>query len=343
MRKYFLFLMVIIASCGERDSAKTPGRFDMVQEISVTENNFKSREFRNGIYQVKERIKIPEFVGNINGLVANSGGIYISDKQHIFRYNDGSFDSVFTPNKGRGPNEVPQIFRFDVFKDSLIAIAGYPELRILTHDFHSDSTNLINTHYRGNVLFDQEGNIYGEYTNHPSSYMITKLSTAGDSLNSFGKLFENQHMSLNMFDLYWDYNEKHNLIIIGFMYVGYYIALTPEGDVEYAVESIQHPGRMPLFINSGGIEYIDEEGKTVLRWLSTNNDETHIYTASAMNRKEEVYGALIDVIDAGTGEYKFSYVLEEALHWPIVLLDDYNIASVTEGYDLVIWERVAEK
>lgn len=142
-----------------------------------------------------------------------------------------------------------------------------------------------------------------------------------------------------MFDFYWDYNAKYDLIIIGFMYAGYYVAINTAGEINYVVESIQYPGNLPTLVNTDGRMYVDEEGKTIMNWISTNNDETHIFTASAMNSKKEKYGALIDVIDTKTGEYKFSYVLDEVLHWPILLLDDYSIVSVTENYELITWKR----
>jgi hypothetical protein len=333
-------LILPIISCENSQNVNTNRQFALIDSLKVHDNKFQKRIFRNDSYKIKLNTKVPDYVGNIYGLVEGSESIYLSDKESIYSYKNGAFKNVYTPSKGRGPNEVPQIFRFDIINDSLITIAGYPELRILIHDLERDTTNLINTEYRGNVISDSEGNIYGENTNNKSSNMITKFTSKGDSVASFGEFFKNQDISLNMFDYYWTYNKKYNTIIIGFMYVGYYVAINMDGEIIYIVESIQYPGTMPTFVNTGDMAYIDEEGKNIMNWITSNNDETHIYTASAMNRKEEIYGALIDVIETNTGEYKFSYVLKEKLHWPILLLDDYSIASITENYDLIIWERI---
>jgi len=51
---------------------------------------------------------------------------------------------------------------------------------------------------------------------------------------------------------------------------------------------------------------------------------------------------VIDVIDVRDGTYSFSYILNEPLHWPIVLLNDGSVASVTRDYELVIWKRTEE-
>jgi len=58
-----------------------------------------------------------------------------------------------------------------------------------------------------------------------------------------------------------------------------------------------------------------------------------------MGEDKKIYGARIGVLDVQTGEYKFSDVLNEPLQWPVLLLDDYRMISITEAYDLVTWKR----
>lgn len=324
--------------CNESNSVKLNEHFSLLDGVEVSDNNFEKRIYKNEVYKISSRINIPDYVGNIYQLKSSNEALYFNDKKSIYRFKDGKFKKAYTPNKGRGPQEIPQIFRFDI-RDDVIAIAGYPEMRVLIHQIRTDTTKLIMTNYRGNVLIDKRFNFYGENTSNPSSFMITKFDANGDSLNSFGQFFNNQNQSLNMFDYYWDYNQKHDLIIIGFMSVGYYIALDTDGNIKYVVESIQYPGRIPLLVNRNGMRYVDDEGKIVMSGLTTNNDEFHVYTAKAMNNNNEIYGAVIDVLDVKDGSYKFSYVIKEPLHWPIELLDNYSLVSITDIYELVKWER----
>lgn len=334
-------MALVAVSCGNgnRGEVHSGERYHLLEEVPLADNGFESREFRNDLYTVDERAWIHDSVGNVIQLHANEEGIYFSDKEAIHRYRDGTFATVYVPSKGRGPNEVPQVFRFDIRHDDVIAISGYPEFRVLLHQLGTGRSKLIETGYRGNVLIDKRLNIYGESTAHPSSYMITRFNAEGDSAGSFGRFFSNQQTSLNMFDFYWDYNDTHDLIVIGFMYAGYYLALQTDGTVLYAVESIRHPGYMPAVVRRGGMQYVDAEGKSILRGITTAGDEMHVYTAKAMNSGREVYGAVIDVLDVASGEYKFSYLLEEPLHWPVELTNDYHLISITESYELVKWKR----
>lgn len=338
IRCHFALFLFVFAACSNKESIERNEHYSILENIIVQENHFKERIFENDLYTIAERISIPDYVGNINQIKANSGRIYFNDKQSIYGYKDGKFEIIYTPGKGSGPNEISQIFRFDIRDDDVIAIAGYPDMRLLLHQLQSDTTKLIHTQYRGHTLIDKHFNVYGENSGHPSSFMITKFDTEGDSILSFGHLFHNQDMSLTMFDFYWDYNEHHDVIILGFMYSGYYAAIDSEGNVIYVVESIQHPGHVPTMVNRNNMQYVGNEA-SILRGLATRNDEIHIYSAKAMNRQREVYGALIDVLDVGTGMYQFSYVLQEPLHWPIEVLDDYSIVSVNENYELVRWQR----
>jgi len=339
MIKYqLIFFLVFFISCNSRGSVESKEHFSIVEEIKIQDNHFVDRIYKNDLYSIVERVSVPEYVGNIYQLRSNAKGIYFNDKESVYRYKNGEFETVYTPGKGSGPNEVPQIFRFDIKDDDVIAIAGYPDLRLLLYQIQSDTNKLIQTQYRGNALIDKNFNFYGEHSGNSSSYMITKFDVEGGSILSFGNLFNNQDMSLTMFDFYWDYNEKFDVIIIGFMYAGYYASIDTEGNLKYMVESIQHPGQLPTLVNRNNMQYIDNE-VSIMRGLTTNNDEIHVYTAKAMNRQGDIYGALIDVMDVQTGRYQFSYILEEPLHWPLVLLDDYSIVSINEDYELIKWQR----
>jgi len=337
-------LILVLSSCTDNDPAATvdANSFALLDDIEVQDNQFDERTFRNDLYEVKERTPVPEFVGNIYQLHEGERGIYLNDPQAIHRYDAGQFETVFDPPKGEGPGEVNQVFRFDVRGDTLIAIAGYPGNRIMLHNLKTDSTRLLQTMYRGNVLIDRNGAIYGERTGASAGAMITKFSPLGDSLTSFGRLFSNQDRGLNMFDVHWDYNETHDAIILGFMYVGYFAVVDPGGSLRYITESTRHPGEFPPLVKQAGMRFVDTEGSSVLRNVTTNHDEVHIFTANAARSSGDVYGAVIDVMDVRDGTYQFSYVLEEPLHWPILLLDDYSIAAVTRDYELVIWERQEE-
>lgn len=339
MIKYSLAcILLLIISCSNKNSVERNEQFSIRKEIDIRDNHFEKRVYVDNLYTIVERMPIPEYVGNIYQLRSNPGGVYFNDNETIYRFKFGEFETVYNPAKGSGPNEVPQIFRFDIRDDDVVAIAGYPEMRILLHQIQSDTTKLIHTQYRGNVLIDKKFNIYGEHSGNSSSFMITKFDAEGDSVLSFGNLFINQDMSLTMFDFYWDYNDKYDMIILGFMYAGYYAVVNSDGNLKYIVESIQHPGQLPTMVNRNNMQYVDNE-LSIMRGLTTNNDEIHIYTAKAMNRQREIYGALIDVLDVRTGQYQFSYVLDEPLHWPVVLLDDYSLVSINEGYELIRWQR----
>ena len=335
-------LILILSSCTDDDPAADTDSFALLDDIEVQDNQFDERTFRNDLYEVKERTPVPEFVGNIYQLHEGERGIYLNDPQAVHRYDAGQFETVFDPPKGEGPGEVNQVFRFDVRGDTLVAIAGYPGNRFMLHNLETDSTRLVQTTHDGNVLVDREGNIYGEASGASPDPMITKFSPLGDSLTSFGRLFSSQDRGLNMFDVHWDYNETHDAIILGFMHVGYFAVLDPGGSLRYITESTRHPGEFPTLVKQAGMRFVDTDGSSVLRDVTTNRDEVHIFTANAARRSGDVYGAVIDVIDVRDGTYQFSYVLEEPLHWPILLLDDYSIAAVTRDYELVIWERQEE-
>src|SRR5690554_5604501 len=176
----FLCLLILMAACSKKPAEND---FSLLKGITVIENGFTERVFKNDLYQIIERAEIPEYVDKIYQLRYNPDGIYFNDSRSIYKYKDGSFENIFTPSKGSGPNEVPQIFRFDIRYDDIIAIAGYPDLRILLHQLQSDTSKLIMTEYRGNVLIDKKLNFYGEDASHSSSYMVAKFNSNGDSIS----------------------------------------------------------------------------------------------------------------------------------------------------------------
>lgn len=343
--KFSIFLCTLImtlSSCSDHGSVSNDDQFVLNDEIEIRDNTFNERIFRNELFEIRERIAIPEYIGDIYQLRAGIQGIYLNDRNSVYRYKDGHFEVVVKPMIGEGPNEIEGVFRFDVHASGNIAIAGYPGNRIMSYYPETDSISMIETRYRGNVLMNREGNIYGRMSSPPSGHLFTKFSIDGDSLRSFGKLFSNQDISMNMFDLYWDYNEKHDAIVVGFMYVGYYAVINSDGSVRYVVESPDKPGEFPPIVQRGNWHYVDTEGRTMLRDLTTNEDEIHVFRANATDRGGDVYGAVIDVLDVRDGTYSFSYILNEPLHWPIVLLNDGSVASVTRDYELVIWKRIEE-
>ncbi|MDQ7062989.1 MAG: hypothetical protein Q9P90_01955 [candidate division KSB1 bacterium] len=339
--RFILILCLILGliGCKGKDSLEKGSFYSMLKDIPVRDNRFGKRIFKNDLYELEERTKLPDYVGDIRQLRSHRKWIYMSDRESIYRFKNGIFEIVFTPEKGQGPNEVPQIFRFDIRDDDIVAIAGYPEARLLLHQLSTDTSMLIMTQYNEHVLIDKNYNFYGMNNNDLSGYMFCKFNIDGDSVLSMGRFFKNQEKSLNMFDAYWDYNEKYDLIVIGFMYVGYYLVMDTGGRVKYAIESFYLPGNYPKIVTHNDVSYMDNEGKAILLHLSTNKDEVHIFTAHALNKKKKIYGALIDVFDIRTGTYMFSYVLPEPLHWPILLLDDYSLVAITQNYDLVIWKR----
>ncbi len=337
MGNFLLFLSVIwLISCHGDNSVQRD--FNYLYKATLIDEKAPERILKKDVYNKIKKVDIPPYVGNLRELAVDGDTIYFSDTESVYRYFDGKFKIAFTPDKGRGPMEVPQIFRFEI-RNNIIAISGYPDLRLMIHDLSRDVSNLIMTQYRSDVMIDENSYIYGENSSNISGNMFNKFSSNGDSLKSFGNLFNNQAQSLDMFDFYWSYNSKHDLIFIGFMYVGYHVALTTDGEVKYSMHSIHHPGRYPVITTQGGYRFVDDGGISILRQLTTANDELHVYTAHAADKKGEYYGALVEVFDVPTGKYKFSYVLDEVLHWPILLLDDYGLVAVNQDYEMVFWER----
>ena len=334
-----ILLILLIVGCKGKDAVDKSSFYALLSDIPVRNNQFENRSFKRNLYKIGERAKIPDFIGDIRQLRSHGKWIYLADRESIYRYKNGTFEVVFTPEKGQGPNEVPQIFRFDIRNDDLIAIAGYPDARILLHRLSRKTSSLVMTQYGDHVLIDRNQNIYGMHSNDLSGYMFCKFSSEGDSISNIGRFFTNQDKSLNMFDAYWDYNDTYDLIVIGFMYVGYYIVMDTQGQVRYAIESFHLPGNFPKIVQINDTRYMDNEGKAIMLHLSTAGDEVHVFTAHTLNKKKEPYGALIDVFDIRTGAYKFSYILKEPLHWPILLLEDYSLIAVTQDYELVIWKR----
>ena len=327
---------MLFISCRSDNSIQRD--FNFLHGATLIDDEAPERILKKDVYKKTKKVDIPPYVGNLRELAVDGDTIYFSDTESVYRYFDGEFKIAFTPDKGRGPMEVPQIFRFDI-RNNIIVISGYPDLRLLIHNLTSGDSKLLESEYRGHVLVDKYSNIYGDNSSNLSEMMFTKFSSVGDSLKSFGSLFENQYRSLNMFDLYWSYNSKHDLIFIGFMYVGYHVALTTDGEVKYSMHSIHHPGRYPVITTQGGYRFVDDGGISILRQLTTANDELHVYTAHAADKKGEYYGALVEVFDVPTGKYKFSCVLDEVLHWPILLLEDYGLVAVNQDYEMVFWER----
>jgi len=330
------FLAFWLASCNSENTLER--EFGFLHKATLVDDEAPERVLKKDVYKKIKKVEIPSYVGDLRELAIDGDTIYFSDTESVYRYFNDEFDIAFTPKKGRGPMEVPQIFRFEI-RNNIIAISGYPDLRLLIHDLSTGLSKLIMTQYRSDVMIDDHMNIYGENSSNISGNMFNMFSINGDSLKSFGNLFNNQAQSLDMFDFYWSYNTKHDLIFIGFMYVGYYVALTTDGEVIYSMHSLHHPGRFPVITTQGGYRFVDDGGINILRQLTTANDELHIYTAHAADKKGDYYGALVEVFDVPTGKYKFSYVLDEVLHWPILLLDDYGLVSVNQDYEMVFWER----
>lgn len=341
----FLFIVIsftIIVSCSKKQATDNDHDFQLRKDILLIDNGFTSRNFIPDLYSKLSSYQLPEYVGNVYQIKVNDDIIYFNDTQSIYRFKDGQVEEVFTPSKGRGPKEVPQIFRFDIRYNDIIAIAGFPEHRLLLHQISTDTTALIETPYRLDVILDNLLNIYGVHTSDESNYMFKKMDTEGNKIALMGKLFNNLEMSMNMFNLYWHYNTQNDLIVVGFMYAGFIVVMKSSGEIKYVTHSIQRPGVYPKIVTAHNMSYVDSGGPDILRGLFTIADEIHINTAHALDKDNNIYGAVIDVIHLLTGQYLYSYILEEHIHWPFALLDDKTFVTITSDYNLVKWKRNEE-
>jgi hypothetical protein len=284
---------------------------------------------------------IPEHIGSINTIRAYDDRIFIHDRSSIFEFKDGDFITVFTPPKGDGPGEINQIYRFDIIPDSLIAIAGYPDARVLIHDLVKDTSIVITTLYRGNVLILDSGRVMAENSNHESEKMFTVFNLSDEFREeSFGTYFKNQMLSLNGFDFVWSIDRVSHRIAIGFRYVGYHILLDAQSFDYHLIESMQDPGRLPALVTRSDMTYIDSDGPDLVYDVSIFENELHVFSTYITNDHKELYGTIIDVMNANTGTYSYSYILDRPLRYSFSVVNDSTIVGLTEDFELAIWKRV---
>ncbi|MEO9885831.1 MAG: hypothetical protein ABJR05_02190 [Balneola sp.] len=298
------------------------------QELNIQDDFFKKDTL----------INLPDFTNTIYKIQSSDGVIYFNDSRAIYTLNVNlEIEEYFVPKKGKGPAEVTQIFRFDILKDSVIAIANYPEQRVLIHDLVRDTAYVLQTKYDNDVLIRNSNNFIALKTNSETGKMFQTLSLWEDKQNSFGELFNNQIRSLDMLNAHIDtYNRES--FVIAFNSVGYMAGFNFDGSTTFLAESSIFPGFIGKYITRNGISYFDDEGKTITNALTVGENEFHVFTRLFGNKKGEILGSIIDVFDLQNGQYMYSYKLDEEID-EFELVSDSILVGITEQHQLGVWKK----
>lgn len=332
----FLLLLIFIA-CEKEIIPDNKGEFGLIVDQKIISPDFSERIY-SVEYEIKNRIAIPDTIQDIYQLKAFGNLVYFNDRKAVYSANldNGKVDLILNPSKGRGPNEINQVFRFDTDGKGNFALSGFPENRIMIFDQNNGETSIFETFFNTSVLiFDDV--LVGFSPTHISDNFFTNYSLSGDSLTSYGNYFNNQYRSQGIFDMYWDYNLKHNKIAIGYTKVGYIKVLNRDGNLEKIISSLQFPKQIPKLITQGGYTFM-EQAPTVISHLSTYGDEMHLSSAK-LKRQDGNTSSIVDVINLITGKYSHSYKIEEEITWPIEVLNDSTVITVNNNFDLVVWVK----
>ena len=334
MNKIHLIIILIFSSCTNGNEKSIS--FDPFGKIPIVENSLNKENELLEKFDFKYEVDLPEDVGAIRRLLSRNGIVYIGDKKAIYEYNFESFNELFRPSTGRGPEEIENIYRFDV-SDNLIAIAAYPSERTLIKDKIKDTSYVYTNGYDEGVLItSNEHEFIGICSNPISGNFFQSYNLLSQDTTEFGKIFENQEMSLDAFSFYVDsYNQ--NLFVMGFYTAGYYAVWDYDGNLKFLSESVRNSGFIPKYIQKDGFSFIDTEGVTITHSITMGKDEFHAYTRILGNKKKEKNGSIIDVYSLDKGKYKYSYKLNRVLD-SIEIVDDSILVGITQDFKLAVWK-----
>jgi hypothetical protein len=238
------------------------------------------------------------------------GTIYLmgGDQQRILAVTS-DFETKQWYGKGQGEGPCEWTNAYDI---------ATSERRIFVSDFKQKKVSLIDkqTGHCVDVLMegaDKIGIIEGKWvvsTSSESDYLLATYNENGQLLRSYLDFIEDMPQSYGAMDGFMAQGSTH--AYYSFLYAGFLVRFTPEGQIQYIVDTINHPGEMPGIgqydVNGARITMLSHNSKLVSFGIAKMGDRLYnlagyIYDEDGETIKETVLDGYI----AKTGEYHSSY------------------------------------
>ena len=141
--------------------------------------------------------------------------------------------------------------------------------------------------------------------------LFERFDAAGQSINTFGVLLEDQQQSSLVLDGWVDSDHDGGVTYLSY-YAGILASYDKNGSPRFVVETIEPHSLPKIFSNSEGSRWMDPEAQMRNMTVSVFGDEVHVFTWIAEGFKK--IGA-IDTYDLSNGTYRYSRRVPAPCSW----------------------------
>lgn len=246
---------------------------------------------------------------------------------------EGDFVTSFGNGSGQGPGEFTMITDVDVANDGRVAVTDSENSRITVFGPDRNDVEMVSLRrspYR--MGFASSSQFIAMPMPGSQDNLFTLLDTRGNSLNTFGRIIEDQQQNALALDSRVVGDETGSVFFVP-RKAGLIGSFGTDGTLRFLRKTIEGHG-LPTVVRKGSVRYVDRSAPTVAYSASVSSDGVHVHTGADSSGTRV---SALDTYDRTTGEYLYSTRIPTGMS-RFAYMDDSRLYVVNDTA-VIAWER----